>query len=124
MSYGLMPDGWRGVDMTLYRWDSAEKKFMPTSVHSDIPRGERVRRMRMGKGERVRAEVATGDLCIRVIEGAWRMQIANSHLTVRHDEAVIIPSGFSHSAEAIEDSCALQMEDENEHASNDSRWAV
>jgi hypothetical protein len=45
-------------------------------------------------------------------------------LTVRHDEAVIIPSGFSHSAEAIEDSFALQMEDEQEHPSNDSRWAV
>lgn len=80
--------------------------------------------MRVGKGERIRAEVATGDLCIRVIEGAWRMQIANSLLTVRHDEAVIIPSGFSHSAEAIEDSFALQMEDDQENAGRDSRWAV
>jgi hypothetical protein len=80
--------------------------------------------MRVSKGERIRAEVATGDLCIRMIEGAWRMQIANSHLTVRHDEAVIIPSGFSLSAEAIEDSLALQTEDDNEHLANDSRWAV
>jgi quercetin dioxygenase-like cupin family protein len=80
--------------------------------------------VRIGKGQRMRAEVATGELFIRVIEGAWRMQIANSQLTVRHDEAVIIPSGFSHSAEAIEDSFALQMEDDQEHGSNDSRWAV
>jgi len=36
---------------------------------------------------------------------------------------VIIPSGFSHSAEAIEDSFAVQME-EPEHPANDSRWAV
>ena len=75
--------------MTLYRWDSVERKFTPTSVRND----------------------------------AWRMQIANSQLTVRHDEAVIIPSGFSHSAEAIEDSFA-QMEDEQEHSGSDSRWAV
>lgn len=110
--------------MTLYRWDSVERKFTPTSVRYDMPPGERVRRMRVGKGQRIRAEVATGELFIRVIEGAWRMQIANSQLTVRHDEAVIIPSGFSHSAEAIEDSFAVQMEDDQEHASNDSRWAV
>jgi len=89
-----------------------------------MPLGERVRRMHVGKGQRIRAEVATGELFIRVMEGAWRMQIANSQLTVRHDEAVIIPSGFSHSAEAIEDSLALQMEDEQEHPAHDSRWAV
>lgn len=110
--------------MTLYRWDSVERKFTPTLVRNDMPRGDRIRRMRVGKGQHTRPEVATGELFIRVIEGAWRMQIANSQLTVRHDEAVIIPSGFSHSAEAIEDSFALQMEDEAEHLSNDSRWAV
>jgi quercetin dioxygenase-like cupin family protein len=109
--------------MTLYRWDSVERKFTPTSVQNHMPPGERVRRLHIGKGQRIRAEVATGELFIRVIEGAWRMQIANSQLTVRHDEAVIIPSGFSHSAEAIEDSFALQME-EQEHPANDSRWAV
>ena len=109
--------------MTLYRWDSVERKFTPTSVRNDMPPGDRVRRMHIGKGQRIRAEVATGELFIRMIEGAWKMQIANSQLTVRHDEAVIIPSGFSHSAEAIEDSFA-QMEDEQEHSGNDSRWAV
>lgn len=110
--------------MTLYRWDSVERKFMPTSVRNDMPPGDRVRRLRVGKGQRIRAEVATGELFIRVIEGAWRMQIANKQLTVRQDEAVIIPSGFSHSAEAIEDSFALQMEDDQEHPAHDSRWAV
>jgi hypothetical protein len=52
------------------------------------------------------------------------MQIANSQLTVRHDEAIIIPSGFSHSAEAIEDSFAVQLEDNQDHQLHDSRWAV
>ncbi len=110
--------------MTLYRWDSTERKFAPTSVQNNLPLGERVRRLRVGKGQRIRAEVATGELFIRVIEGAWRMQIAESQLTVNHDEGVIIPSGFSHSAVAIEDSVALQTEDEQEHPVHDSRWAV
>jgi mannose-6-phosphate isomerase-like protein (cupin superfamily) len=110
--------------MKLYRWDSAERKFMPSSVQADMPPGDRVRQMHVGKGQRLRAEVATGELFIRVIEGAWRMQIADSQLTVRHDEGVIIPSGFSHSAEAIEDSLAVQMEDDQEQFGRDSRWAV
>ena len=109
--------------MTLYRWNSVERKFTATSVRNDMPPGDKVRRLRIGKGQRTRAEVATGELFIRVIEGAWRMQIANSRLTVRHDEAVLIPSGFSHSAEAIEDSVAVQMEDDQDSGSC-SRWAV
>jgi mannose-6-phosphate isomerase-like protein (cupin superfamily) len=116
----------RGVEMTLYRWDSVERKFTPTSFQNDSPPGKRVlmKRLRVGKGQRIRAEVATGELFIRVLEGAWVMQIANSQLTVRHNEGVIIPSGFSHSAEAIEDSFALQMSDEQSNTSDDSLWAV
>jgi quercetin dioxygenase-like cupin family protein len=111
--------------MTLYRWDSIERRFTPTSVRNEIPAGKRSPLKRqMDKGQRSRAEVATGELFIRMIKGAWRMQIANSQLTVRNDEAVIIPSGFSHSAEAIEDSVALQMADDQLHSGEDSRWAV
>src|SRR5262245_7890842 len=100
----------RGDEMTLYRWNSTKRKFEPTRVKSPILKGEHVRKLHVEKGQRVRAEVATGELFIRVVEGAWRIQIANSQLTVRHDEAVIIPSGFSHSAVALEDSYALQTE--------------
>jgi quercetin dioxygenase-like cupin family protein len=111
--------------MTLYRWDSVKRRFAPSSVQNDIPAGEGVlRKLRVGKGERIPAEVATGDLRIEVLEGAWRMQIANNQLTVRHNEAVIIPSGFSHSAEAIEDSFAIETADDREHRSDDSLWAV
>ena len=111
--------------MTLYRWDSIERRFTPTSVRNDIPAGKRSQlKLEMDKGQRIRAEVATGELFIRMIKGAWRMQIANSQLTVRDDEAVIIPSGFSHSVEAIEDSVALQTSDDQLLSAEDSRWAV
>jgi quercetin dioxygenase-like cupin family protein len=109
--------------MTLYRWDSAERKFTQTSDHVKAPSRD-ARRMHVGKGERVRAEVATGDLMIQVLEGAWRMEIANNELTVHHDEAVVIPSGFSHSAEAIEDSSAVQTVHDPDYTGDDSLWAV
>ena len=112
--------------MTLYRWDSVERKFARTSVQNDLALAERVRtkHLSVSKGQRTRAEVATGDLLIRVLSGSWRMQIANSHLTVHHDEAVVIPSGFSHSAEAIEDSLAEQIADAPDHTGDESLWAV
>lgn len=111
--------------MTLYRWDSSERRFTPTLVRNEIQTGSRSpQKLRIDKGQRIRAEVATGELLIRMVKGAWRMQIADSQLTVRNDEAVIIPSGFSHSAEAIEDSVALQTTDDQLQSSDDSRWAV
>ena len=112
-------------EMKLYRWDSVERKFK-SSIQHELPRNRRVvlKRLRVGKGQRIRPEVASGELLIRLVEGAWRMRIANSQLTVRRNEAVIIPSGFSHSAEAIEDSFALQMSDRLEHTGDESLWAV
>ena len=109
--------------MTLYRWNSVEREFTRTSAHFGAPSPE-AKRLRVVKGERIRAEVATGDLLIRVIEGAWRMEIANRQLTVHHNEGVVIPSGFSHSAEAIEDSFAVQTADESDYTGDDSLWAV
>lgn len=112
--------------MTLYRWNSVERRFTPTSIRNEMTVGERVplKPLQAGKGQRIRAEVAAGELLIRLVKGAWRMRIANNMLTVHCDEAVIIPSGFSHSAVAIEDSIALQMIDEAAQPADDSRWAV
>jgi quercetin dioxygenase-like cupin family protein len=78
----------------------------------------------VAKGERTAREVATGEVVIQLLEGALRIEIANHQLTVRHDEAVVIPSGFSHAAEAIEDSFAVQKTGEVDQASDESLWAV
>jgi mannose-6-phosphate isomerase-like protein (cupin superfamily) len=116
----------RGINMTLYRWDSIKREFAPSPFRKEMLPADRVplKPLRIGKGERVPVEVATGDLFIRMLEGTWRMQIANRQLTVRHNEAVIIPSGFSHSAEAIEDSVVLRIVDDQMPASEASLWAV
>jgi quercetin dioxygenase-like cupin family protein len=111
--------------MTLYRWDSTERRFTSTSARIETIIGESApRELHTEKGQRIPADVATGDLCITMLKGAWQMQIANSQLTVRDNEAVIIPSGFSHSAEAIEDSIALETSEDQNPSTDDSRWAV
>ncbi|HXG92309.1 MAG TPA: hypothetical protein VNN73_08070 [Blastocatellia bacterium] len=111
--------------MTLYCWNSFERRFIPTHDREHIPSGERVllRSLEIGKGERVTGEATSGEQFICILRGAWRMKIAGNLLTVRDSEAVIIPSGFKHSAEAIEDSFALQMVRERE-PNEDYLWGV
>lgn len=111
--------------MKLYCWDSFEKKFMPKVTEEHIPSGERVllESLEVEKGRRVKGEAASGELMICMLRGAWRMKIAESELTVLDNEAVIIPRGFSHSAEAIEDSFALQILSDGE-SNDDYLWGV
>ncbi|PYP86694.1 MAG: hypothetical protein DMF61_12395 [Blastocatellia bacterium AA13] len=97
--------------MKLYHWDSFERRFLSVPVRDHLPNGECVRliSVEIPKGERINAAAASDDQMICLLSGSWRINIANSELVVRRNEAVIIPSGFNHSAEAIEDSFALQM---------------
>jgi quercetin dioxygenase-like cupin family protein len=112
--------------MTLYCWDSFERKFMPAPIQDQLQWDERVsmKSLQVSKGESVSAGVASGESLICLLRGAWQVKMAGSQLTVRHDEAVIIPKGFSHSAEAIEDSFALQMVREQETSERDCLWGV
>lgn len=83
-----------------------------------------VKSLQVSKGDRVSAELASGESLICLLRGAWRMKMAGGQLTVHHNEAVVIPKGFSHSAEAIEDSFALQMVREQETSDRDCLWGV
>ena len=114
------------TEMTLYCWDWFERKFILAPIQDQLQWDERVlmKSLQVGKGESVSAEVASGELLICLLRGAWRMKMAGGHLTVRHNEAVIIPKGFSHSAEALEDSFALQMVREQEASERDCLWGV
>ena len=110
--------------MRVYRWNSSDRKFAPAPAAGDIPSNERVllQSLEIDKGARIRSEGVTGERMICLLRGSWRMNIADSDLVVRRNEAVIIPSGFDHSAEAIEDSFALQLE--RESAEEDYLWGV
>jgi len=111
--------------MKLYHWDSFERRFLPVPVQEFMPGEERVRLMslQVEKGARVNSEAIADDQMICLLRGSWRMNIGDNSLVVRRNEAVIIPSGFTHSAEAIEDSFALQMVRERE-VEEDCLWGV
>lgn len=110
--------------MKVYRWDSFERRFTPGPFHDYLPAGEKVLMMTLeiGKGETIDGTTASGERMFCLLRGSWHMNVADSSLVVRRNEAVIIPSGFPHSAVAMEDSFALQMEREREEEEN--LWAV
>jgi quercetin dioxygenase-like cupin family protein len=112
--------------MTLYCWDWYERKFVTAPIQDQLQWDERVlmKSLQVSKGESVIAEVASGELLICLLRGAWQMEMAGSRLTVHDNEAIIIPKGFSHSAEAIEDSFALQMVRDQETSERDCLWGV
>ena len=111
--------------MRLYHWDSFERRFLPVPVQDHLPTGARMRMMslQVAKGERLNAVATSDDQLICLLKGSWKMRIANNELVVRRNEAVIIPSGFNHSAEAMEDSFALQMAPEHEQE-EECLWGV
>ena len=112
--------------MKLYRWDSFAREFKSVSAKDYMPSGERVMLMslQVSKGERISGSSASGERLICLLRGAWSMKIAGAPLVVRRNEAVIIPLGFEHSAEAIEDSFALDIVREQEAEDEAQLWGV
>ena len=112
--------------MKLYRWDSFARIFTTTVLQDYRPLRERVvlQSHRLDKGKRIKATVNSEDSVICLLSGAWRVNIANNQLIVYYDEAVVIPSGFEHSVEAIEDSFAVQVVHEKEGSSDQYLWGV
>ncbi|HYL97974.1 MAG TPA: hypothetical protein VEZ90_03390 [Blastocatellia bacterium] len=110
--------------MKVYRWNPTDRQFAPAPAGNDIPSNERVllQSLQIDKGAYVRSEGVTRERMICLLRGSWRMSIADSDLVVRRNEAVVIPSGFDHYAEAIEDSFALQLE--REANEDDYLWGV
>ncbi len=102
------------------------REFRPVPAQDYMPSGERVLLMSLhvGKGEQVSGSPVSGERLICLLRGAWRMKIAGNQLVVRRNEAVIIPLGFEHSAEAIEDSLALHIVREQETEDEPPLWGV
>lgn len=97
--------------MRLYQWNSTERRFLLGAFIDPAAAGERLILMSLevSKGEQVNGEPTSYQQMICLLKGAWRMNVAGSQLVVRRNEAVMIPPGFRHSAEAIQDSFAIQV---------------
>jgi quercetin dioxygenase-like cupin family protein len=116
----------RGQSMKVYRWDSYERRFLAARMHDSTAPGERVMLMtlQVKKGDRVSSAGLPDERMICLLRGSWRMNVADHELMVRRSEAIVIPSGFGHSAEAVEDSFALQLVREPEQADDGYLWGV
>jgi mannose-6-phosphate isomerase-like protein (cupin superfamily) len=110
--------------MTLYKWDSFSKKFAPSPLRQHIAKGECVvlKSVEMTKGERLSVEGGS-DRFFCLLSGALRVTTPSGEFIVRDNEAVMIPAGFLHSAEAIEDSRALQLV-RKANGADDYLWGV
>jgi len=112
--------------MTLYRWDATSRTFTSCPIQQHIPSGEKVtlKGINVSKGERVTSDAGPGDTLICLLRGTLKVRVAEGDLIVRNNEAIMIPFGFRHSAEAIEDSFALEMVRETGHTNEDYLWGV
>ena len=112
--------------MKVYRWDSYERRFLPARIQDHTPSGESVllQSLQVRKGEMVTSTGLPSERMICLLRGSWKMNIAEHELTVRRSEAIIIPSGFNHSAEAMEDSFAIQMVRQHEQPDDSYLWGV
>jgi quercetin dioxygenase-like cupin family protein len=99
----------KGDEMRIYLWDSSERKFTPALDYTPPSECALMMSLTIGKGEQVTGRPTPSEQMICLLKGAWHMKIADEDLVVRRNEAVVIPSGFEHSAVAIEDSFALQV---------------
>ena len=97
--------------MKLYQWDSRNKRFTSAASGYSVPDAEQVTlsSVQIDKGQRVDISSSPNEQMICLLRGAWRVDIPGGALIVRRNEAVIIPPGVEHSAEAIQDSFAVQM---------------
>jgi homogentisate 1,2-dioxygenase len=109
----------------LYKWDSFAKRFTPSPIQQHIPKNERIvlRSVAVTKGEELASESVGGERLICLLSGALKVITTSGELIVRDNEAVMIPTGFRHSAQAIEDSLALQVVRESGPA-EDYLWGV
>ncbi|HKV40952.1 MAG TPA: hypothetical protein VJX67_17225 [Blastocatellia bacterium] len=98
--------------MKIYRWDSVEQKFTAGFARDDASSTEAVmiHSLQISKGQRLDSTGVDAERMICLLRGSCRMTIAGDDLIVRRNEGVVIPSGVNHSAEAIQDSFAVQMD--------------
>lgn len=103
-----------GSPVTLYRWDSMPKERLTDSLTRRWITGERVMLAQLDllRGCMVPMHSHENEQVTYVLEGALRLVVGREEgevVVVRAGEVLHIPSGVPHSAEALEDSLALDL---------------
>ena len=110
----------------MYSFNPQKQSFQPEAMQAHVRTSERalVTTFRLGKGEHHRIRQHHEARLICLLEGSWNVEINGQAMIVRQDEGLLIPSGHDHSAQALEDSCALEIIPENNLDQEEYLWGV
>jgi quercetin dioxygenase-like cupin family protein len=97
--------------MDVYAWESIEKEQLNPKVARQVIHTDTmtVARLRLAKGCFVPEHRHENEQISMIEHGTLRFILAGEEVTVRAGEVLRIPSGVPHSAEALEDSIAVDL---------------
>lgn len=102
-------------DATLHRWDDLPEERVTDSLARRLVTGERMTlaHLRLDAGTRVPMHVHDNEQLSWVVEGALRFVVGagetGEEVVVRAGEVLHLPGGVPHSAEAVEDTLAVDV---------------
>jgi|SRR5215813_15525811 len=97
--------------MCFYDWNQIEQEEVATNYLRQLAAGENVTvaRIEVKQGAVTPPHSHPSEEVIVVLDGAWRFQLPNETVTLTRNQTLLIPPGVEHSAEALEDTIALDI---------------
>jgi len=95
----------------LHRWDEIALEKITEMVSRKIVAGEKemLAQIYLKRGALVPMHSHDSEQMTYVLQGALKFVVAGEEITVREGEVLLIPSGVSHQAEALEDTFELDV---------------
>lgn len=98
-------------DVRHVRWDDLPKERVTDHISRRLVTGERMMlaHLRLEEGARVPVHSHENEQLSWVLEGALRFMVEDREIVVRGGEVLHLPSHVPHSAEALEDTVAVDI---------------
>ena len=95
----------------LHRWDEIALEKITEMVSQKIIAGERelLAQIYLKRGALVPVNAHESEQMTYILQGALRVVVGGDEITVREGEVLLIPSGVTHQAEALEDTFELDL---------------
>jgi len=97
--------------VALHRWDEIALEKITEMLSRKVVSGERemLVQVYVKRGCLVPMHAHDSEQMTYVLQGALKFVVAGEEITVREGEVLLIPSGVSHQAEALEDTFELDV---------------
>jgi quercetin dioxygenase-like cupin family protein len=95
----------------LHRWDEIALEKITEMISQKVIAGERemLAQIYLKRGALVPVHAHDSEQMTYILQGALKVFVAGSEITVREGEVLHIPSGVPHQAEALEDTFELDV---------------